>query len=538
MDRERYTLGRTAEADICLVSPLISRLHATLQRQVDNISNTVTYRLVDGDLEGNRSRNGLMVNGQRVQDIELSHGDTLYFGPEIKATYQIVQTPARYLKKPLTSTSATVSLESPPTNSVSNSPTLLFEQSWTEPNSLLDYDELMRLASLSELSPIPIIEFTQSGEVTYFNATAIAQWGNIPELEASHPLIVDLLDQPVGRSGALQIREIEIYGRHFEQYVHHLPVKNLIRSYLFDITERKQISTILQKQEARYRAVVAQVSEGILMIDCANNKVIEANSAYSRLVGFTPAELLGLPLEQLVMQDADSLKHQLSEIEQRKQSWVSEIEHRHRNGDSVLVEMSVSLVEEGDESLFVCIVRDIRDRKEAEARLQYQACHDLLTGLPNRAFFNSHLDKALANANRQGNLLAVMFLDLDHFKDVNDTWGHSVGDKVLQEFARRLSVCLREGDTIARWGGDEFAILLPRIRSRSDAAQIADRILAVLAPEFHYQSKHLPLQVSIGISIYPNSGMNAQQLLRAADQALYRVKDSGRNNYQFYSSEA
>jgi diguanylate cyclase (GGDEF)-like protein/PAS domain S-box-containing protein len=181
-------------------------------------------------------------------------------------------------------------------------------------------------------------------------------------------------------------------------------------------------------------------------------------------------------------------------------------------------------------------------RYQVEMLVQHQAFHDSLTGLPNRTLFDRCLRGAIERAQTQNHSLAVMFLDLDRFKLINDTLGHPVGDSLLQQTVARLERCLREDDTIARWGGDEFILLLPHIHSIEDAAQIAQRILTALQPAFEIDEHQLHISSSVGISLYPEDGTDADTLTKNADVALYRAKDKGRNNYQFYrpdmSSEA
>ncbi len=172
---------------------------------------------------------------------------------------------------------------------------------------------------------------------------------------------------------------------------------------------------------------------------------------------------------------------------------------------------------------------------ELYKQISYQALHDLLTGLPNRVLFNDRLSLALANAHRGQGLLCVMFMDLDHFKKINDTLGHAYGDQLLQEVAKRLTDCLRKGDTVARWGGDEFTLLLPQIVDVKDATKIAQRILEDLRPAFNIEGHQLHISNSIGIALYPDDGEDAENLLKNADAALYRAKEQGRNNYQMYT---
>lgn len=180
--------------------------------------------------------------------------------------------------------------------------------------------------------------------------------------------------------------------------------------------------------------------------------------------------------------------------------------------------------------------QDVTERQLTEARIRYQASHDLLTGLPNRMMFSDRLADTLFQAAQNLSRLAVMFLDLDRFKLVNDSLGHAAGDQLLQEVARRLKACLRESDMVARWAGDEFTLLLPNLHSIEDATTIAQKILLALRPDYELEGHTLHVSSSIGIAVYPNDGETAETLLKNADAALYRAKDGGRNGYHLYTS--
>lgn len=182
--------------------------------------------------------------------------------------------------------------------------------------------------------------------------------------------------------------------------------------------------------------------------------------------------------------------------------------------------------------------RDVTQAKQTEEIMQHRALHDPLTNLPNRTLFDQRLSTSLKDTDSHANFLAVMFLDLDRFKQVNDTLGHALGDELLQNVVKRLLFCLREVDTIARWGGDEFVLLLPQIRCREDASEIATRLIAALQPEFSIQGHRLSVTASIGIALYPEDGIDNRTLMQNADMALYQAKKSGRNNYQHYSTDS
>ncbi|CAJ1004174.1 MULTISPECIES: GGDEF domain-containing protein [Bacillales] len=181
------------------------------------------------------------------------------------------------------------------------------------------------------------------------------------------------------------------------------------------------------------------------------------------------------------------------------------------------------------------VTRDITERKKLESQLAHMAYHDMLTGLPNRRLLLDRMQQAIAKAKRSNQLLAVLFLDCDNFKDINDTWGHDVGDQFLQVMAKRLTSCVRDVDTVARLGGDEFVILLTSLESETEAAKVAARILDVLQQPWLIAKQQFSITTSIGIAFFPHDGTDTDQLLRHADQALYKAKSSGRNNYRFYS---
>jgi diguanylate cyclase (GGDEF)-like protein/PAS domain S-box-containing protein len=183
------------------------------------------------------------------------------------------------------------------------------------------------------------------------------------------------------------------------------------------------------------------------------------------------------------------------------------------------------------------VARDITERKIAEETINFQAYHDLLTRLPNRSLLRDRLGLAISQAKRDNEILAVMFLDLDRFKNINDTLGHMIGDELLQQVSVRLKECLREGDTLARFGGDEFTLLLPKISNdRSDASKIAEKITIMLKEPFIVDGHELYVSASIGISLYPQDGTNMDHLIKNADVAMYHVKNLGKNGYKFFSS--
>jgi diguanylate cyclase (GGDEF)-like protein/PAS domain S-box-containing protein len=207
-----------------------------------------------------------------------------------------------------------------------------------------------------------------------------------------------------------------------------------------------------------------------------------------------------------------------------RQGWVSSVYRPHMDDRGNIVGI-------------IGLIRDITSRKEAEQQIEYQAYHDALTGLANRRLFQEHLTLALALAQRRQRLVAVLYLDLDHFKIVNDSLGHTTGDGLLKQVAARLRSAVRDGDTVARVGGDEFTIILQELSRREDAAIVAQKVLRTIAAPFDVTNHRLYVTTSIGITIFPDDGEDAESLLKSADNAMYRAKSEGRNTYQMSTQE-
>ncbi len=306
-----------------------------------------------------------------------------------------------------------------------------------------------------------------------------------------------------------------------------------------EIASREQVQIELEKSRSLQQATLESTADGILVIDNCGN-ITEFNQKF--------VEMWGIP--ELPIKPGNNklgLKIALSQLKYPKQ-YIDSIRELHAHPDTQIND-AIALKDGRIFERFsqpqliggkivgrVWSFRDITAHKVAEAKIRYQALHDLLTDLPNRVLFNERLADALKQASEFSEQLAVCFLDLDRFKTINDTLGHVIGDQLLQSVSERLTQSLREGDIIARWGGDEFTILLPKIRDAKDAANIQERILAALKPVFEIENHHLHISASIGIALYPVHGEDAETLIKHADVALYRAKSLGRNKYQFYNS--
>ncbi|CCG43015.1 EAL domain-containing protein [Magnetospirillum molischianum] len=285
------------------------------------------------------------------------------------------------------------------------------------------------------------------------------------------------------------------------------------------------------------RKVIDASQDGVMIVN-ASFLVEFVNPAFTHLTGYAPEEIIGHNPRMLRSGRQDEAFYRdLYDSLARFDHWQGEIWNRRKNGEVFPEWLTINVIrdEDGDVSQYAAIFSDISERKRTEERIKNLAYFDVLTGLPNRRLFTDRLQLAQANASRHGHFLAVMFLDLDLFKRINDSLGHGVGDQVLIETAGRLSRCLREGDSVARLGGDEFTILLPQIEQIEIAARLADRLLAQVKHPIVIDDHELYITASIGIAVFPDNGPGVEALIKNADTAMYRAKDLGRNCFQLYS---
>ncbi|HTS02875.1 MAG TPA: diguanylate cyclase, partial [Thermoanaerobaculia bacterium] len=297
----------------------------------------------------------------------------------------------------------------------------------------------------------------------------------------------------------------------------------------------KRRDSALRTSERRYRLLFERNLAGLYRTTL-DGRILDCNSAFARILGYPSREDV-LKVSALdLYSDPGDRESFLARLSQQRVLVNFEICLRRRDGSPVWVLANESLVEEPDaEPVMDGSLIDITDRKRAEQQRWHQANHDALTDLPNRVLFNDRLSLAILHAQRRRQALVVMFLDLDHFKRVNDTLGHSAGDELLVKVADRLRRCIRQDDTVARVGGDEFLLLLNGITREADAAGMARKILAILAEPFLIQKRELFVEASIGIGMYPADGADAETLVTNVDTAMYRAKETGRNSFQFFT---
>ncbi|HWJ95341.1 MAG TPA: EAL domain-containing protein [Telluria sp.] len=323
-------------------------------------------------------------------------------------------------------------------------------------------------------------------------------------------------------------------------YSSHFPVvRGGLEEQIFcmemDITRRKELEAALE----RASQVFENSRDAIVVVD-REFKVVALNHAYVELSGFTQDDLIGhiLPSLRLGVRDRTVDEQIWAEVN-RHGHWEGEIESVRSNGQRFPAEVAITAMSDVQRRLtsYMIAIEDITERKRNEEAARHQAEHDPLTGLPNRVLFLDRLHQALATARRQHNRFALMFLDLDRFKLINDTMGHAAGDDVLKEVALRLTHCVRGVDTVSRLGGDEFVVLLADIGGVDQAAHVASAVMQAVARPMRADGQDVSLSVSIGIAICPSDGSDQQTLLKHADVAMYHAKQQGRNEFRFFSPE-
>ncbi|WP_131110592.1 EAL domain-containing protein [Sulfuricystis thermophila] len=311
---------------------------------------------------------------------------------------------------------------------------------------------------------------------------------------------------------------------------------------LLGIVATRRISAALAGPVRRQLLLAASVfdasREGILITD-REQRILRVNAAFTRLTGYTEAELLGMTpkLLQSGHHDPEFYTALWRDLKRHGQ-WQGEVLDRRRDGQIIPVLLSISVVKDagGDVLHYVALHTDISRIKESEARLEYQARHDHLTGLANRLMLHLRLEHALSRARRENTHLALLMLDLDRFKDVNDSFGHLMGDALLRQVAERLIGRVRSADTVSRLGGDEFTVLLENIENPAEAARVADDLIRELSEPFCLPNgNEVVVGATVGIAIYPEHGASEEALLQGADAALYQAKSEGRGRYRFFS---
>lgn len=410
-----------------------------------------------------------------------------------------------------------------------------------------------KLRGLFELSPMGIALTDMQGRYIEFNQAFMDICGyNRTELDQLDYWVLTPKDYAEEEAKQLDLLNTQgYYGPYEKEYVRkdgsHVPLRlNGVRihdqagtpyiwSLVEDVSERKHVETQLRMSASVFDAA----SEGIVITD-VNGSILDINHAFTDITGYEHDEVIGKKMNILSsgLHPPAFYQAMWSTI-LADGAWSGEVTNRRKNGDLYTEHLSIVTVhdETGGIKHFIGIFSDITKLKQQEHHLKHIAYHDVLTGLPNRRLLTERLIRAMSLANRENGLLAICYLDLDGFKPINDNHGHELGDRVLIDVAHRLSKSLRNSDTVARIGGDEFVVLLTNISDNTECEFTAQRLLNDLSEPIEVDHLVFTLSASIGIVLYPDSREeDADTLLRYADQSMYTAKSSGRNQFVFYDS--
>ena len=355
------------------------------------------------------------------------------------------------------------------------------------------------------------------------------------------------LDEILVRDGSLSNKTIHTRKDGTTYYVQSYLQKRTYQGKQVDIIFDIDISELIEAEEKQKQQaeILEQIQDSVISTDL-NDIVTHWNHGASIIHGYTSEEMVGKSIHTLYPKSEEKKVHWIRQQALLHGSYQDQIYKITKNGDIIFTNVSASVLK-NDSGKVIGITRysqDITRKKEIEDQLKeqtkllnFQAYHDTLTQLPNRALFDDRLQQSIASAHRHNETFALLFIDLDNFKQINDTLGHHYGDEVLKIVAQRLSSCIKEGDTLSRVGGDEFTMLIQNLNTSESASKIANRILHTLKPSMQIETHELHITASIGISLYPKDSILKNDLLKYADTAMYKAKDEGKNTHQFYSSE-
>ncbi|MFY8352261.1 EAL domain-containing protein [Pseudoalteromonas sp. SSM20] len=403
------------------------------------------------------------------------------------------------------------------------------------------------LNQIVEQSPSAIITTDHNGNILYQNNHSMKTlFANISKSKNVFEVLPTLVNDQTRLTNAIKHRQpwvdkLSINQGHTFLRVHLYPINSKQNSQsgyvliLDDISKQKQ-----DEKQLRLTSTVFQTATEAVMICDKHYKIQAVNEAFTKITGFESHEVINKTPEILSsgLQNESfyqNMQHQLDENNQ----WQGEICNRRKNGEIYYEWLSITALRDNDGEIeaFVALFSDITKRKKAESKIYQQANYDSLTGLANRNLFLDRFEQALNKAERDTTFVTLLFIDLDGFKHVNDTLGHSQGDVLLKQTAQRLNATLRKSDTITRLGGDEFAVLISTDKKEFNIHKVARKIQSAIARPFELENAQGFVSASIGITSYPNDGKDVETLMRKADSAMYKAKANGKNNFQFFTAE-
>ncbi|WP_243459213.1 sensor domain-containing protein [Metabacillus bambusae] len=418
-------------------------------------------------------------------------------------------------------------------------------------NKLKESEE--RYRNLVEASPEALVVHSEGG-ITYINQAGLdllkakspSQVIGNPVMDFVHPSdrkqVVQRIQQAInqGKKGeTLEERFLTLDGDMIYAETASVPIqdhgKTSVLVMFRDITTKRRAEKAMRESEERFRIIAEHTLDMIRVLN-PNGKVIYCSPSVENILGYPIRSLIGKSFFDLIHpDDVDDTKRNFENIFKTKEFYQIDFRSIHLDGHSIWLNSDFVPVisPEGEIEKIIVISGDITEKKRKEEKLAKMAFYDHLTGLPNRRLFLDRLQQAMYTTDRTGKLTALMVLDCDKFKAINDTFGHDIGDEVIKEFSRRIKLSLRKTDTLSRVGGDEFTIVLPELKNENEVVDVSKRILKVVREPMDIKGHSLSITTSIGVSLYPSQGNNTESLFKQADEALYKVKDGGGNTFSF-----
>ncbi len=401
-------------------------------------------------------------------------------------------------------------------------------------NRLIAEEENRILAQFTNGNPYPVMRVDSNGYILYVNRASI-ELMKFWEIAFDTKLPADLTLMIRERDSELVDIEYKRKNRIYNIMLSFFEDQDSCYLLISDITERKEDEYLLMMSES----VFSHTMEGIIITN-PDGTIVRVNPAFCQISGYSEEEVIGAN-PRLLRSDhhgKDFFSALWSALLENG-TWTGEIWNRRKNGEAFPEWLTINSIKDDSGKLvhYVGIFKDISDIKESEEKLRYQVSHDALTGLPNRILFEDRLNRAIARAGRNRYNLAVLFLDMDNFKNINDTLGHQAGDDFLKIIGERLVQSCREEDTVARLGGDEFVILIPELTEQHNLIEITSRIQITVGKSLLFNTHELHPSVSIGVTIFPDDGDTPALLMKNADLAMYKAKDSGKGTYSLFNKE-
>ncbi|MDC7224853.1 MAG: EAL domain-containing protein [Spirochaetales bacterium] len=401
-------------------------------------------------------------------------------------------------------------------------------------NRLIAEEENRILAQFTNGNPYPVMRIDEKGNILYVNKASIAlmkYW----EIAFHTRLPADLVEM-IGVLGAdFPDLEYKYKNRTYNVMLSYFEKQKSYYLLISDITVRKEEESLLLMSES----VFSHTMEGILITN-PDGTIVRVNPAFTKISGYEKEEVLGLT-PRILSSDHhnEDFYREMWRLLKETGIWSGEVWNRKKSGEAYPEWLTINSIhnEKGELIHYVGIFKDISDIKESEEKLRYQVSHDALTGLPNRILFEDRLNRAIARAKRGGLTLAVLFLDMDNFKNINDSLGHQAGDDFLKIIADRLLQSCRAEDTVARLGGDEFVVLIPELTEQLNIIEITNRIQTTVGASFLFNTHDLHPSVSIGVTVFPEDGDTPQLLMKNADLAMYKAKELGKGTYSLFNKE-